>query len=586
MTDRRNGLGYGLRTSGLLAGRKPPPGRARLPHGKVGGGTPEENVKAFISQARTNPCWLSDVEFDDDCWDVTGAVNERPGRPPEPGQQLLWFCQARGIRDAREPLPPCIKNFCKAVVQQTRGARFQALKSRIEACSYLGAALEAEGCASVAGCNVTTLDLAADLAAQRLGSGKARNVGSQLQLIARFLDQQLMTSSFVGDWRSANLGTSIPADAVGKEERAADRLPADGYIASLGEAFQLAVLDTDVVVTSILALQCCGLGWRIDDVLNLPEDCDHGLDHGDTLALRCTGSKRVGPVVRDIPASMTSLARLALTRLRRITGPAHAIKRWYDKHPATLYLSPELEPLREKALLTMAEAAVLIGLSPQEALVYAHRHKMKLVAARGPQGGASYNVSFTSLQSHYVSQIPKRSRAAGGTDYDPLLIVPQGLFRRARSLTGSPCMYQAVTYDHIRSAMMPREGAPGMFKRLGVDCDRQGGDRTHAIRHFFATLARAHHVSGDDLAQVQGRVDARHNAHYEHFLDAAGQDLLLRVSDDLANGGGPADAEREKPSPAMRALEPASDQVASRLLHAQRLTPSRRGNARTVRRDT
>ena len=537
MAGRKRGLGFELRRRGLLSGRVSASSRTRPPHFVAHGGTPEENIAAFVKQARDNPCWLGHVAFDEDRWDVTGSVAQRPGRPSKPHVQILWFCRARKAGGTRVSLPLCIKDFCKAVVRQTRGVRVHVLEARIQACKYLGDALEAEGHESIAGCSIAVLDAAVDLAGKRLGRGSASRVASQIQIIARFLNEHRMTSAPVGDWSPVRHGSALPAASDGRAERARDRLPTEGYIAALGEAFQLAVLDTDVIVTGILTLQLCGLGWRIDDVLNLPEDCDRGLDDGEMLALRCIGSKRVGPVVRDIPTMMTPLARSALAQIRRLTEGARAAKHWYDEHPTELYLPGDVAHLRAKPWLTMDEAAALIGLCPQHAFLYARRNGMELWPARSPKGGRSSDVSFASLQHYYLEQLPKRSRAAGGRDYHPLLLVQQGLFRRTSSRTGSLCMFQVVTHDHIRSAIMPKPGAPGIFRRLGVDRDWQGGDRTHPIRHFFATLARARHVSGDDLAHVQGRTDSRHDAHYEHPPDEAGQELLARVAADLALEG-------------------------------------------------
>lgn len=535
MAGRTRGLG--LRRRGLLGGHAPMSGRARLPHIVAHGGTAEENVAAFVKQARDNPCWLGHVDFDEDCWDVTGSVARRPGRPHSPYAQRLWFCRIGKVKAPGVPLPPCIKDFCKAMVRQTRDVRFKVLKSRIEACRYMSDALEAEGCGSISGCSIVVLDAAADLARSRLGQASAHDVACQIRIIARFLNEHRMTRAPVGDWFPAEHGSVLPADSDTRAERAGDRLPVDGYIAALGEAFRLAVLDTDVIVTGILALQCCGLGWRIDDVLNLPEDCDEGLDTAVALALRCIGSKGVGPVVRDIPAEMTALARSALGRIRHLTRPARAAKRWYDERPTELCLPGNLAHLRAESWLTMGDASALIGLRPKQALRYARRNGMEVRPARGPKGRRSFEVSFASLQRHYLEQLPKRLRAAGGRDHHPLLLVRQGLFKRVGSRSGSPCMFQVVTYQHIRSALMSRGDATGMFRRLGIHRGQQGGDRTHAIRHFYATLARARRVSGDDLAHVQGRTDLRHNKHYEHVPDEAGHALLACVAAGIALEG-------------------------------------------------
>ena len=218
-----------------------------------------------------------------------------------------------------------------------------------------------------------------------------------------------MTCAPVGDWSPARHGSVLPADSDARAERARDRLPRDGYIAALGEAFQRVVLDPDVIVTGVLALQCCGFGQRIDDVLNLPENCSEGLDAAGALALRCIGSKGVGPVVRDIPAEMSALARSALARVRHLTRPARAAKRWYDEHPTELYLPGNLAHLRAKPWLTLGDAGALIGLSPQQALRYARRNGMEMRPARRPKEQQSSEVSFASLQRHYLEQLPKRS---------------------------------------------------------------------------------------------------------------------------------------------------------------------------------
>ena len=573
MAGRKRGLGLRLRRRGSLDGHVPVSGRTRLPHFAAHGGTAEENVAAFVRQARDNPCWLGHVDFDENCWDVTASIAQRLGRPQELYGQRLWFCRIGKTRAPIVPLPSCINNFCKAMVRQTRGVRFHVLRSRIEACQYLGDVLEAERCGSISECSIAVLDAAVDLARRRLGQGRAHSVACQIRLIAWFLDEHRMTLAPVGDWSPAKHGSVLPADSDAKAARARNCLPTDGYIVALGEAFRVAVLDTDLIVTSVLALQCCGLGWRIDDVLNLSEDCNEGLDVAGALALRCIGSKRVGHVVRNIPTAMTALAQLALARIRRLTEPARAAKRWYDERSTELYLPGNLAHFRTKPWLTTGEAGVLIGLPPQQALCYVRRNGIEVRPAESLKGWQSFEVSFAGLQRHYLDQLPKRSWAAGGRNHHPLLLVQQGLFKRTNSQTGSPCMFQVVTYQNIRWALMPTGAAPSMFRRLGTDCGERGRDRTHAIRHFFATLALARRVSGDDLAHVQGRTDVRHNAHYEHFLDEAGQALLARVAADLALVGASPDVTLP---PRDLLPDPAGlDATAAALMRAQKLPRAR-----------
>ena len=573
MAGQKRGLGLGLRRGSLLDRHTPVCGRTRLPHFITHGGTPEENIAAFVKQARDNPCWLEHINFDEDCWDVTGSVAQRLGRPIRACAQRLWFCPARKTRGPNIQLPSYVKDFCKAIVRQTRGVRLDVLRSRIEACRYLGNALEAERCGSISECSIAVLDAAADLARSRLGQESAHGVACQIRIVVRFLDKHRMTLAPVGNWSPAKHGSVLPTDSDAKTERARNRLPANGYIAALGEAFQLAVLDTDVIITCVLVLQCCGLGWRIDDVLNLPEDCREGLDAAGTLALRCIGSKGVGPVVRDVPATMTALARSALARIHHLTRSARAAKRWYDKHPTELYLPESLAHLRAKSWLTIDDAGALIGLSRRQVRRYVRRSGMEMRPIQGSKRGRSFEVRFASLQRHYLEQLPKRLWMAGGRNHHPLLLVQQGLFKRPSSRSGSPCMFETVSYQHICLALMPQCGAPGMFRRLGISCGQSGRNCTHAIRHFFATLALGRGVSGDDLAHVQGRTDLRHNAHYEHFPDELGHALLARVAADLALENASSDIA----VPPRDSLPDAAgmDAMAAALMQAQKLPRTR-----------
>ena len=536
MAGRDLGFGLGCARRDAFA-EEPPRGRSCLPHFTQRGGTPAARVAAFIQEARERPCWLDHVDFDAVVWDVTGEVVDRAGCPADAGKQRLFLSEHWRPGEERRPLPACVRDFTAAVLRMTRGVRFDVLYSRLDSLRYLGQAMVAGGISGVAGCDRTTLDAASALASGRVGSGRSSAIGAQLGLISVFLARHKLTEIPIGDWVPPDGTAPLPQDGEGRAERALDRLPASRYLSDLGEAFGRATTDVDLVLTGALALQCATMGSRISGVLNLQDDCDTGRDDGDGLAFKVVGSKgRIAEVV-DIAGPFTDMARTALRQVRDATADARAAKRAYDTNPRRLYLAPEHEHLRSKGLLTAIEAGQLVGIPPSPSLWrYLRTAGIELTPARGPNGGRSFAVRFTSLERHFLSLLPARMRAAGGPNYHPLFLLGENAFRRETPNVGCPCMFQPVTYDTLRSALRSRSGNSGLFRRLGID--RAGAvDRTHASRHFFTTLLRARHVPEDDIAHVARRTNVFHNRHYEHVPDRTGADVLADVAGLLADGG-------------------------------------------------
>ncbi len=528
MRGRPRGLRFGLPSKAKGLGIEPPKRRkgGKVPRFKRRGDDPAERCTAFVEEARTRPAWLRELRFEDDCWDVTGLVPSSPGSPAL-GSQRLYFGTGPKVCSLPE-LSLLIRPFAKAVVRQTTGVRLGLLNERIQGCRFMGEALDAAGLMAVSDCTPAVLDDACKRAQARYGAGSGK-IEAQLRLIARFLGANDMTVVPVGDWTPTHAALPPSTNAGGRAVRAAALLPADCYVDDLAAAAAAAKDPGDVALTSLLTIHLLTLGPRIGTVLDLEEDCDDGLDDGVSLALRWSGSKGRGPEVIDVPAPFAAVVREALRRAREATAAGRAIKRWYDAHPKEIYLPPGVGDLRGHEWLSFEEAESLVGASTDPTAIY-HRMKGLGVEVHGRRRGRTEFVRFADLERVIVARSLLPMRIARGSDFHPLFVIEEGTFTRTSSVP-CPTLFQKVTHQVLGAGMRS-----GLWRRTGVDRDG-ARDRTHSVRHFWATLGMAFGIPEDDVAEVQRRSNVEQNRHYQHAPEPVGSPLLAATAKVLAAGG-------------------------------------------------
>ena len=508
--------------------------RRKLPYCPRHGGTPEQNLAAFIALARASGNLGRALDFDAHTWDVTDVVFRRKGVPPRGGRQRLLFTST-GSRGSRkiEPMQAAFGAFMRAFVRQLPPTGFQAMRDFIYAGSHIAKAMSRLGVSTVSGCNVAILDEVMCVAGTRYTRDVAQRIGYNVQRIAQFLDLNGMVHAPIAGWQHPyRVKDTLPSRPSAEfEERSAKLLPSAEFLDFLTRAYHLATDPTDIIVSRVTVLLSAA-PERINEALALDEHPEVERVAGDkhVLGLRWRGSKCYSDSVKLVPSVMAPVIRDALASLRQVTEEGRRIKRWYDSNKAEIYLPEQLEHLRGKSRLSVSELGALLGLPANQGL---HRYVRECRIARLPpvdgRFAAAHNVSFASFQSHILSRLAAHMHAAGGEATHPLLVVPWKTFQRL-GRTPCPCMFEIVGYHHIARGLKPRLNQKSMFQRLGLDPGGSVAVKTHSLRHWTYTQAKRGGLSESDLAVWVGHADAHHNRFYDHRSAAEMRDLAGKAN--------------------------------------------------------
>lgn len=522
----------GRDSAGRATGRRGAAGfgkRRKLPFcPKLASDTPQDRLKELERYARTRcRTFGSSLAFDDYSWRITKFVPQRYGVPSRKGEMHLFFFQLRDSRTGPdEPMTPAIAGFARAYLRLCRGIGYDALRQRMVALRYVETAMRAGEVTSVCDLTRETLDAAVLIAKRRYAASAANAYGYQIESIARYLAANRLAAPTLLSWRHRLPAVKRQLDRSSEEFILASekKMPSAPALSAIPLAYLQATHPCDVIVICLATIAGAAPG-RVNEALALGEDCEVTRTRRDGTVLtgvRYPGSKRYGDHVKLSASSMAPVVRDALTRLRDATADGRRIKRWYDdhRHVAKLYLPPELEHLRDKARLTSAELGALLGMRVSGDMDgYVRNKGLADLPKNALKCRSSKCVSFSSVQSHLLSFLPKLMARAGGEECHPLLVVQWGTFRRRVGCAPSPCMFQMVEYPHVYRGLRPTRGRNSLFQRLGLDSDGSVVLHHHQMRHWLNTLLQQGGASQSDIRVWSGRADERHNGTYDHSTD-------------------------------------------------------------------
>ncbi|MFS8980194.1 hypothetical protein PO002_38050 [Cupriavidus necator] len=507
----------------------------------------EGNLSAFIAHARDElTAFGAELDFEAELWDVTKYYSNKGHRDAKQGTVTIHFCQR--IKDGGTPFLPQLSGFAKAYVRsQLANRSSSSFTFAITAFRALDRSIQEHGLASLVDCDATIFNRAAEVLRSRTIIGDNESAGAILGVIARFMDENGFVYAPLHNWRYPRTRRA----ARGKigpdfERRRRDRMPSPEALNALAQAFHSAVEPRDVLITSITAIMCSA-PERINEVLALPVDCEVeqlANDGRKYLGLRWAGSKGAADHIKWILPGMADVVRDALARIRRITDPARAMARWYERHPTKLYLPPKLKHLRDKEILTLEEIWEIANLSPCKRAVRSWMRGGKIpytyITASHPiQGEIQIQaVRFADIEQFIVGMLP-----AGFPIYDEgrglkyseaLLAIPEGLFGNRGDGSGNGCMFEVVKYHHIGCALGQnrRAGSATVFERVGIDPEGKLSMRTHQFRHWLNTLAQGANLSQVDIATWSGRAHIHQNTAYDHVTS---EEIVTKIREAVGN---------------------------------------------------
>ncbi len=482
---------------------------------------PRENLDAFVALCRTSDVLAARTQFDLNTWDV-GHFK---------GKNVMHRTVFSTLEAAKEAsAEPCMAqpflDFAKAslvYLQDKKPVTSQAL--RIAALRCLEAALRhrSKGSRPTA-VSMEVLDTAVELARGQMSPPVVYRVAGQLKLFS----QLMRDKGFITLRQHWNHGLKKPNELGSRISKAAlkarqEKLPSAAALRALAGIFREAVRPADVLVSSFTALMLCA-PERINEVLRLQRNC---MVEGDGrfqghLGLRWAGSKLAEDTTKWLPSEMVPVAREAVANLLKVTAPAQELAAWYSSNPGKLFLHPGAAHLREKAVLSRAELALVLWGNESAA------HSVPSWAATTakiepvPLGNQSAGYRFVDVERAVVTMLPTTFPYVPGDarllcqDAMALLRVNENHASRSTYL----CMFTCVDYTTISKAIgTPSEGRESIFSRFDY-CEDDGTPislRSHSLRHYLNMLAHVGGLSSAEIAIFSGRKDERQNRAYDHM---------------------------------------------------------------------
>lgn len=480
------------------------------------------NLAAFVTMCRSQlTIFGADLRFDDMAWDVTDTTQLK-GHGKK--RVRVYFSTQETVDDIlpTQMAEPFV-SFAKAYLRYMQGMRPTKNPAfRVTALRALDAALRQSGHLVPVMMDGDTFNRAARAIAERLSGSTAYRVGSQLELIAKFMSENRLTAVPLS-WRSA-IKRPLDTVRVGQEfdKRRTEKMPSQAALEALPKTFQIATQPKDVLFSSIAAILCSAPD-RINEVLLLAESCEvHDKTSGgkDVYGLRWQPAKGADPMVKWIIPSMAPVVAEAIAKIRRLTEDARRIAQWYEFNPKRLYLPHDLEHLRRQELLTMDEVQQVILLEKGSASFASQWCTANNVLLIKNDSGVC--ARFADVEKAAILQLPSGFPLLNtemGLKYsEALIVVRRNELHSARGTFS--CVIEPVSINQVNTALGTRSehGFESIFERLGFT--EPDGSRirvsTHQFRHYLNTLAQAGGMSQLDIAKWSGRLDVRQNEVYDH----------------------------------------------------------------------
>lgn len=354
-----------------------------------------------------------------------------------------------------------------------------------------------------------------------------------MKLLSDFLSDKQLTTVPV-QWVPA---LQRPQDSVrvGEEfdKRRQEKLPSPAALHAIAKAFRQATIPSDVLVCSAAAILCSAPD-RINELLNLDVHCEVKQKvpstGEDAYGLRWFASKGAEPMVKWILASMASVVKDALTKIRQVTDPARQVALWYEHHPNQIYLLPQFEHLRKSSRLSLGDMKDVLFSAPVTDIAIRTWCKREGVALKRENGLTT--VSFAEVEKAVLAMLPKSfpvaSERSGLKFSDALFVVQKNLLHAGRPVYR--CVVDLMEQGDVYNRLGARSesGIKSIFDRLGLTED-DGSPiilNSHQFRHYLNTLAQAGGLSQLDIAKWSGRADISQNSAYDH---QSSRDVLALV---------------------------------------------------------
>ncbi|WP_114418021.1 integrase [Marinospirillum perlucidum] len=407
--------------------------------------------------------------------------------------------------------------FAKAYFRYQQGHKPTGTKNEGKALRALEAALlQVTGSAALKGLSYSVLDEAAQLVLQHYGAGGGYHAGRELQRLSEFVSDNKLVPSPVLGWQSP-IRRPDDRNKTGKQgnEQRDKRLPNDLALEALAEIFANNPTDErDIFTTSVFAMLMSAPS-RITEVLALPVDCEItevDRDGVERYGWRFFSGKGFEGDIKWIPSEMVSVAKEAVSRLKKLSANARALAAWIEDHPEKFYRHESCPEVADDEPLTLKQVQQALG--------------FKTFQNRGlaPKDGAhTLNSLWAHALEHLPSDFPWFDKKIGIKYKDALFALNINQFHGNRPTI--PVELHKPSHNFFNNDLTPRETLgekhKSIFDRHGYsDADgRRLKMTSHQARHLLNTIAQRGGLSNLEIAKWSGRADVKQNRTYNHMSE-------------------------------------------------------------------
>lgn len=197
------------------------------------------------------------------------------------------------------------------------------------------------------------------------------------------------------------------ATGSGKEYVKA-KLPSTEAISAVAYLFYNAEEITHRWTASLAAILCAQPS-RIGELLWQTVNCEIESERQgrQVYSLRWWPEKGGNPAIKDFIVGSdpwVPVLREAIEFLRNFSLPAREMARWYEKNPGKLFLPKELEHLRAKSTITVAETASILQYT-QTSVVFQYAKRHKIPISIDPITGLNV-IYFGDLEQNIIKKLP------------------------------------------------------------------------------------------------------------------------------------------------------------------------------------
>lgn len=520
------------------------------------------NLDALVARARALNVYGPTVDFDAVVWDLSAIKPAKPAAGSAKAKRLYFTThengEAKSLR-GRTPLAKRFGDMLKAVVVMREHGRPRDVgdpKILIRAARAVHQQLANRG-HDPALLVSTDFVKAAISFKGRFAEHTCYTLGNKLEQLSEAVNLYNLSNAriqFKNPYKRVDFNYRVVDEAerarMAKKKMASD--DAIDAIISVSLAVRETQFDYDVLCSSVAELLLCG-PWRINDLLNILDDCERTEQQapdgdGERLGFAFSGSKGVKGAIKWIPSDMKPIAERALADIRRITAPTRAVARFMERHPGRAWLPKPWRLADPETLLDTTALMTALNL-------YNFRSSSQWTQWRGIKPARThYGKHFYRLGDIERAILDMQPKLPPGSPPMSkwLFIVPRNFGAETRS--ANLPIVRFLTDQMFSDFMVGRGHGKSIFERLGL-LDAEGKPyavRSHQIRHFLNNIAHEGRLPQIDIARWSGRKNVGQNEVYDH----TGGIPLARTMREILDSGamqGPIASTLEKLPPVDRA---------------------------------